>query len=111
MEGGTTATPRAAAVRSPGSQHLVEDLIQALMNGKVLCLLNAAGHSTECVASLDRKLSTLMLAFPGQAGKRSQSIPMQSISQIRVGDRCGDKVTSWTGRWTIFALRSWRVIR
>merc|ERR1719409_1410205 len=43
MEDGTTATPRAAAVRSPSSQHLVEDLIQALMNGKVLCLLNAAG--------------------------------------------------------------------
>eukprot|EP00929_Paragymnodinium_shiwhaense_P014679 TRINITY_DN122619_c0_g1_i1.p2 TRINITY_DN122619_c0_g1~~TRINITY_DN122619_c0_g1_i1.p2 ORF type:complete len:283 (+),score=59.83 TRINITY_DN122619_c0_g1_i1:99-947(+) len=105
MDGANTATPRAAAARTPAvrsptvaaaanSQHLVEDLIQSLMDGKALCLLNSAGHSTECVACLDRKLATLILRFPGQPGRQTQSIPLQGITQIRVGERCGDKVAA-----------------
>jgi len=67
----------------------VEDMIRSLMRGKVLSVLDSTGVTVHCVATLDSKFSFLVLEYSRESGLQRRSISLQSISQIRVGERSG----------------------
>merc|ERR1712217_844978 len=48
-------------------------------------VINAAGSTTNCSASLDSTLTHLVLLYPADKGGRARNIPLQRVQQILVG--------------------------
>mmetsp|Transcript_18716 Transcript_18716/g.34872 ORF Transcript_18716/g.34872 Transcript_18716/m.34872 type:complete len:239 (+) Transcript_18716:66-782(+) len=74
------------------AQQVVKNFVRTFVKGNSMNVLTVNGSATECIVSLDRKLTTISLQRPGKKDAKRRAVPLESIEEICVGDEAGDGV-------------------
>jgi len=69
---------------------LVKRFVRKYVKGQQLAILNVNGGMTECMVTLNRKLTLLSIQRPG--GSKQRCIHLQDIEEISVGTEAEDEV-------------------
>lgn len=73
------------------AQLVVKGFVRSLVKGQQVTVLAVNGGVAECVASLDRKLTTLSLQRAGKKDSKKRGIPLEDVVEICVGaEACED---------------------
>lgn len=89
------ATDSTAASITPDvgqAQLVVKRFVRSLVKGQEVSVLAVNGGVAECVASLDRKLTTLSLQRSGKKDSKKRGIPLEDVVEICVGDAAREDV-------------------
>lgn len=89
------ASESTAASRTPDvgkAQHVVKSFVRSFVKGKTVSVLTVNGGTRECIASLDRKLTTLSLQQSGKKDAKKRGVPLHGISEIRCGEEAGEDI-------------------
>jgi len=89
------ATDSTAASITPDvgqAQFVVKRFVRSLVKGQEVSVLAVNGGVAECVASLDRKLTTLSLQRSGKKDSKKRGIPLEDVVEISVGDAAKEDV-------------------
>jgi len=74
------------------AQHVVKRFVRDFVKGKAINVLTVNGSTTECIASLDRKLTTLSLQRSGKKDAKKRGVPLHGITEVCVGEEAGDEI-------------------
>lgn len=74
------------------AQHVVKNFVRTFVKGRSVSVLTVNGSTTECIASLDRKLTTLSLQRSGKKDAKKRGVPLHSITEVCVGLEAGDEI-------------------
>lgn len=74
------------------AQHVVKDFVRSFVKGRTVSVLTVNGGTTECIASLDRKLTTLSLQRSGKKDAKKRGVPLHDISEVCLGQEAGDEI-------------------
>jgi len=74
------------------AHQVVKGFVRALVRGRTITMLSVSGNLTECFVSLDRQLSTLMLARSSKKDAKRRGIALEHISEICVGEEAAGGV-------------------
>jgi len=69
---------------------VVKQFVKSYVKGQQVAILSTNGGITKCIATLDRKLTTLSIQRPG--GSKKRHIPLEAIEEIAIGTEAEDEV-------------------
>eukprot|EP00747_Dinoflagellata_sp_TGD_P167648 gnl/TRDRNA2_/TRDRNA2_192397_c0_seq1.p1 gnl/TRDRNA2_/TRDRNA2_192397_c0~~gnl/TRDRNA2_/TRDRNA2_192397_c0_seq1.p1 ORF type:complete len:229 (+),score=41.99 gnl/TRDRNA2_/TRDRNA2_192397_c0_seq1:36-689(+) len=88
--GETDSTAASSGADVQAAQQVVKNFVRTIVKGRTLQVLTANGGTSEVLASLDRKLTTLSISKAGKKDAKKRNIALESIAEIIVGDEVGD---------------------
>lgn len=81
----TAASP--VVVDLAATQEALKRFVQSYVKGQTVSILTVHGGLTDCVVTLDRRLTTLSLQRAGKADGKRRGIPLEEIAEIYVGNQ------------------------
>lgn len=81
-----SSTPPSGA----NAKTVVKQFVQRYVKGQQVAILSTNGGTTECIATLDRKLTSLSIQRPG--GSKKRHIPLEAVEEISIGTEAEDEV-------------------
>lgn len=67
------------------AQSVVKQFVRSFVKGRQVTVLVANGGTTDCIATLDRKLTTLSIQRAGKTGSKQRHMPLEQIAEVSVG--------------------------
>lgn len=74
------------------AQHVVKNFVRSFVKGRTVAVLTINGGTTECIASLDRKLTTLSLQRSAKKDAKKRGVPLQEVNEVCIGEEAGDEI-------------------
>lgn len=74
------------------AQHVVKNFVRNLVKGRTITVLTVNGSTTQCIASLDRKLTTLSLQRSCKKDAKKRGVPLSDITEVCIGEEAGDEI-------------------
>lgn len=68
------------------AQRVVADFVKRFVKGEALKVLSVTGVECPCIATLDRKLTSLSIARSAKKDAKKRTIPLADISEICIGE-------------------------
>jgi len=91
-EADSPASTSASSTPSEGAdaKTVVKHFVKSYVKGQPVAILNVQGGTTDCIATLDRKLTVLSIKRPG--GSKQRHIPLEKMEEILIGTEAEDEV-------------------
>jgi len=74
------------------AQHVVKNFVRSLVKGKAIAVLTVNGGTTQCIVSLDRKLTTLSLQRGGKKDAKKRGVTLADVHMVCIGEEASDEI-------------------
>lgn len=88
----STSTAASTAPDMGKAQAVVKAFVRTYVKGQKISVLTVSGDTTECIATLDRRLTTLSLQRSAKKDAKKRGILLADISQVCMGQEAGDEI-------------------
>jgi hypothetical protein len=94
-EGSCESSERTVTSTTPDlgkAQQVVKNFVRTFVKGRKVSVLTINGTVTECIASLDRQLTTLSLQRSTNKDAKKRGIPLDQVHGVCIGDDAGEEI-------------------
>jgi len=88
----STSTAASTAPDMGKAQAVVKTFVRTYVKGQKISVLTVSGDTTECIATLDRRLTTLSLQRSAKKDAKKRGILLAEINQVCMGQEAGDEI-------------------